>query len=76
MYLACEDKDWTTVRRELTDEKIKLIYLLYGIYGRRIPISYNCCRSLTAGCARSIPAAFIPMPSRITRLAHRFILVS
>jgi hypothetical protein len=25
-----EDKDWTTVRRELTDEKIKLIYLLYG----------------------------------------------
>lgn len=25
-----EDKDWVTVRRELTDEKIKLIYLLYG----------------------------------------------
>jgi hypothetical protein len=25
-----KDKDWTTVRRELTDEKIKLIYLLYG----------------------------------------------
>jgi Protein of unknown function (DUF4238) len=25
-----EGKDWVTVRRELTDEKIKMIYLLYG----------------------------------------------
>ncbi len=25
-----EVKDWVTVRRELTDEKIKMIYLLYG----------------------------------------------
>jgi hypothetical protein len=30
LELAEENKDWTTVRRELTDEKIKLIYQLFG----------------------------------------------
>ena len=67
-----QGKDWIRIRRELTDEQISTIYLLYeGLWPRETDLLQLLPRP-DGSAVRSILGPFIPTQSPSLRLARRF----